>query len=133
MINKTNQSIFEIFPDHCSTGVWMTAPGDDCHCSCNLTEIPFALHRRIVKKIEVMNQAYELFSDCGFPHPSISEEESFNFMVFDIYQDIRVTHPDQAHLFVVHPMYEQLFAQYDKQMLQSHLPTPSSVERKKAI
>ena len=134
MKNNSNQSIFEIFPDHCSTGVWMIEPGNDSHCSCDLSEIPFALHRRIAKKIDVMNQAYELFVDSGgLPHPSIAEEESFHFMVFDIYQDIRVTHPDHAHLFVIHPMYEALFTAYDKQMLQSHLPTPSGVERKKSI
>lgn len=134
MKNTTEAPIFEIFPDHCSSGVWMIAPHDDCHSSCELSDLPFELHRRIVKKIDVMNQAYELFADAGyFPHPSIAEEESFNFMVFDIYQDIRTTHPDHAARFVVHSMYEELFAQFERDTLQSHLQNCKSVDRIKAI
>lgn len=134
MKNTTTAAVFEIFPDHCSSGVWEIAPGDDGHSSCQLSDLPFELHRRIVKKIDVMNQAYELFADAGyFPHPSITEEDSFNFMVFDIYQDIRTTHPDHASLFVVHPMYEELFAQYDKQILLSHLPSSCNKTSKKII
>lgn len=134
MKNATHHSIFQIFPDHCSTGVWMIAPGDDWHSSCDLKELPLALNPRILKKIDIMNQSYELFCDAGcFPHPTIVEEESFDFMVFDIYQDIRKTHPDFAHYFVIHPQYEELFAQYDKQQIEMHINSSNRGDRKKVI
>lgn len=100
----------------------MIAPGDNGHRSCDIEELPLDLHRRILKKIDIMNQSYELFCDAGyFPHPTIVKEQSFDFMVFDIYQDIQKTHPDFAHYFVVHPQYEKVFAQYEKQQLERHL------------
>lgn len=134
MKNTTNHSIFEIFPDYCSTGLWMIAPGDDWHSSCDLKELPLELHRRILKKIDIMNQSYELFCDAGcFNHPTIVEEESFDFMVFDIYQDIRKTHPDCAHYFVINPQYEKLFAEYEKQQLGMHVNSSGAVGRKKVI
>lgn len=134
MKNATNHPIFHIFPDHCSTGVWIIAPGGDWHSSCDLKELPLNLHPRILKKIDIMNQSYELFDDAGaFPHPTIVEEENFDFMVFDIYQDIRKTHPDFAHYFVPHHQYEELFARYEKQQIEMHIDSSNTCGRKKAI
>ena len=134
MKNTTNLPIFKIFPDHCSSGLWMVAPGEDYHTSCDLDDLPLNLHRRIVKKIDLMNQSYELFSDAGHhPHPTIVEEESFDFMVFDIYQDIRKTHPEFAHCFVPHETYEHMFAQHEKDVLESQINSTLAISHKKVI
>lgn len=112
----------------------MVAPGDDHHTSCDIKELPLSLHRRIIKKIDLMNQSYEFFSDAGHhPHSTIAEEESFDFMVFDIYQDIRKTHPEFAHCFVPHETHEYMFAQHEKNVLESHITPTTATPDKKVI
>lgn len=134
MLNATNQPIFMIFPDYGSSAVWSIAPGTDVHQSCEAQDLPFELHRRIVKKIDLLRQSYELFADWGgLPHPSITEENSFVFMVFDIYQDIKATHPEHAHLFVVHDADMDVFAQHDRAQLEAHIDPSLGARGKKVL
>lgn len=136
-----NHAVFEIFPDYSSTGIWITPPGCTHHCGATLEELPFELHPRIAKKISVMLDAYELFcadyvclEEGVTTLPSITTEESFDFMVFDIYQDIYATHPAQRHLFKVNAAYEHVFAEQEKKrLLQAVENTPVSAPAPKKM
>ena len=104
-----------IFPDCCSTGLWGMYEGAQQfdHVSIGTDELPIPLHPSIVDKINIMNSAYDLFGYqyTDQPPKSITTEESFVFMAYEIYEDIKRLHPELAPLLLVPQYLESAFDQ----------------------
>lgn len=86
----------KFFPDYCSTGIWVTAVGEDCMYNTDVEtlkeEFGVDLPQGFVNKINAMNLAHDFFVDgCGLEDSRykmrLDEGNIFTYMAHTISKD----------------------------------------------
>lgn len=94
----------EFWPDYCSTGIWTTYEGMKGHVSEHPDTLPFTLSAGLLRRIEVMQAAFDHFADSGYmqnQYDGVEYSRSCNFfgvIEYMISKEFCQEHPEHAHL-----------------------------------